>query len=147
MNRYISEQLRRLVANRANNLCEYCLIHEEDTFFSCQVDHIISFKHGGKTEAENLAYACAFCNRNKGSDIGSILEPNSSFVRFFNPRTDKWVDHFQLEGTIIKPITDIGEATAKILDFNNIDRIVERQTLIDLGRCPHPSAIELLSSR
>jgi len=147
MNRYISEQLRRLVAKRANNLCEYCLIHEEDTFFSCQVDHIISFKHGGKTEAENLAYACAFCNRNKGSDIGSILEPNSRFVRFFNPRTDKWADHFQLEGTIIKPITDIGEATAKILDFNNIDRIIERQTLIDLGRYPHPSAIELLSSR
>jgi len=94
-----------------------------------------------------LAYACAFCNRNKGSDIGSILTPNNNFVRFFNPRTDKWPDHFQLEGTIIKPITDIGEATAKILDFNNIDRIIERQTLIDLGRYPHPSAIKHLSSR
>jgi hypothetical protein len=143
MSRYISEQLRRLVANRATNLCEYCLIHEEDTFFLCQVDHIISLKHGGKTEAENLAYTCAFCNRNKGSDVGSILSINN-FVRFFNPRTDKWPDHFQLEGTIIKPTTDIGETTAKILDFNNIDRIIERQTLIDLGRYPHPSAIEYI---
>ncbi len=73
MSRYISEDLRHLVAARAEYLCEYCLIHEDDTFFGCEVDHIISMKHGGPTEADNLAYACAFCNRQKGSDIGSIL--------------------------------------------------------------------------
>ena len=28
-------------------LCEYCLIHEDDTVFGCEVDHIISTKHGG----------------------------------------------------------------------------------------------------
>jgi 5-methylcytosine-specific restriction endonuclease McrA len=56
---YINEELRRLVALRAEYLCEYCLIHEEDTFYGCEVDHIISLKHGGPTEAENLAYACA----------------------------------------------------------------------------------------
>ncbi len=142
MSRYISEQLRRLVANRANNLCEYCLIHDEDTFFSCQVDHIISLKHNGKTEPENLAFACAFCNRNKGSDIGSILLPGNKFTRFYNPRTDKWSYHFELEESIIKAITDIGKATVKILDFNNIDRIIERKTLIDERRYPHPLAIE-----
>lgn len=144
MSRYISEQIRQVVANRANNLCEYCLIHEEDTFIACQVDHIISLKHGGKTEPENLAYACAFCNRNKGSDVGSIILPANNFVRFFNPRSDKWSDHFELEETIIKPITDIGEATARILDFNHIDRIIERQELIAVGRYPHPLAIEYI---
>gem|GEM_PF-1829697 len=31
---YVSEDLRRLVAIRAEYLCEYCLIHEDDTFYS-----------------------------------------------------------------------------------------------------------------
>lgn len=147
MSRYISEQLRQLVANRANYICEYCLIHEDDTFFHCQVDHIISLKHGGKAEPENLAYSCAFCNRNKRSDIGSIVLPTNNFVRFFNPRIDRWSDHFELERTFIKPITDIGEATVKILDFNHIDRIIERQELMEVGRYPHPLAIEYLKKQ
>ncbi len=78
MSSYINAVLRRLVAIRANSLCEYCLIHEEDAFFGCEVDHIISEKHGGQTEADNLAYACAFCNRAKGSDIGSIVQRRGS---------------------------------------------------------------------
>ena len=98
MDRYIPTELRLLVAERADYVCEYCLIHEDDTFVGCQVDHIISLKHGGQTEAENLAYACAFCNRNKGSDIGSIVWQTGEFVRFFHPRTDTWAEHFYLEG-------------------------------------------------
>src|SRR4051794_20447345 len=47
---YISTGLRRRVAARADGLCEYCLIHGDDTFYGCQVDHIISEKHGGLTE-------------------------------------------------------------------------------------------------
>jgi ATP-binding cassette subfamily F protein uup len=39
---YISAELRRLVVARAESLCEYCLIHEDDTFFGCEVDHIIT---------------------------------------------------------------------------------------------------------
>lgn len=44
---YISPELRQQVAERANHRCEYCLIHEDDTYLVCQVDHIISEKHGG----------------------------------------------------------------------------------------------------
>ena len=51
---YISAELRRLAVVRADGLCEYCLIHEDDTFFGCEIDHIISEKHGGLTVAENL---------------------------------------------------------------------------------------------
>lgn len=85
---YINQELRRLVATRAAHLCEYCLIHEEDTAFGCAVDHIISLKHGGTTAADNLAYACVFCNRFKGSDIGSIIWQTREFIRFYNPRSD-----------------------------------------------------------
>jgi hypothetical protein len=141
MTSYISAELRRLVTERAERICEYCLIHEDDTFFGCQVDHIISEKHGGPTELANLALACTFCNRYKGSDIGSIIWTTNMFVRFFNPRSDRWADHFELEGVTIKPRTEIGEVTARILEFNNSDRLLERQTLQAVGRYPSEVAL------
>lgn len=57
MGSYVPTELRRLVAERADHICEYCLIHERDTYAGCQVDHVISEKHGGPTEADNLALA------------------------------------------------------------------------------------------
>src|SRR5919199_3730865 len=101
MSSYVSAELRRLVAQRANGLCEYCLIHESDTFLGCQVDHVISEKHGGTTELDNLAYACTFCNRAKGTDVGSIVRSTGIFCRFFNPRLDQWAEHFELDGARI----------------------------------------------
>ena len=74
MTSYVTAELRRLVIARANALCEYCLIHETDTWLGCQVDHVISEKHGGLTSAENLAHACVNCNRSKGTDLGSIAK-------------------------------------------------------------------------
>jgi 5-methylcytosine-specific restriction endonuclease McrA len=68
---YINLEIRRLVVERAGKICEYCLISEEDTT-SCQVDHIISVKHGGASTDDNLCYACVFCNLQKGTDLGSI---------------------------------------------------------------------------
>ncbi len=56
MSSYVSADLRRLVASRAYHVCEYCLIHESDTYLGCHIDHIISEKHGGLTEAENLCF-------------------------------------------------------------------------------------------
>ena len=47
MTSYVSADLRRLVEARANRVCKYCLIHEDDTYFGCQVEHIIAEKHGG----------------------------------------------------------------------------------------------------
>ncbi len=134
MSEYASAEQRRLVAERAGFRCEYCRIREADTFFDCQVDHIISLKHGGRTEIENLAYACAFCNRHKGSDIASISHERGALVRFFNPRSDTWRSHFEFDGALIKPLTTMGEVTAKILQFNNGDRVVEREALIAIGR-------------
>ena len=141
MSRYISDDLRHLVASRADYLCEYCLIHEDVTFFGCQVDHIISLKHGGSTESNNLAYACTFCNRRKGSDIASIEAETGNLVGLYNPRVDKWADHFRLNGKILEPLTGIGEATARILGFNSADRILEREALISAGHYPTTEAL------
>ena len=49
MTTYVAAELRRLVVSRANCLCEYCLIHEDDAHYGCQVDHVIAEKHGGIT--------------------------------------------------------------------------------------------------
>ena len=66
MSSLISAALRRQVAERADYICEYCLLHEEDGFYAFEVDHIISRKHGGASDPANLAFACPVCNRRKG---------------------------------------------------------------------------------
>ena len=133
MARWISPELRQAVASRANFLCEYCLIAEADTFYGCEVDHIISLKHGGSSKPENLAYACALCNRAKGSDVGSV-STSGEFTRFFNPRTDRWVEHFRLDAAVIRPLTIVGEVTARILGFNDSARLHEREEMIRFGK-------------
>jgi hypothetical protein len=137
---YIPAELRRLVAARAEGLCEYCLIAEEDTFYGCEVDHVISEKHGGPTQEDNLCYACVFCNQAKGSDVGSIRWESREFVRFFNPRTDRWGEHFRLLGNQIEGVTAIGAVTVRILGFNAAERRLERQTLQEVNRYPSPAA-------
>lgn len=144
MTSYVNAELRRLVIARANRHCEYCLIHEEDTYLGCQVDHIIAEKHGGLTVAGNLSHCCTFCNRCKGTDIGSIAPSTGEFTRFFDPRKDLWADHFALDGVIIRPLTSVGEATATILQFNQPERIFERETLRNMGRYPTEFAIQHL---
>jgi hypothetical protein len=144
MSSYVSAELRRLVAQNSDGLCEYCLIQESDTYLGCEVDHIISEKHGGPTELANLANACVFCNRAKGTDIGSVTQLGT-FCRFFNPRVDAWGDHFELDGVRIKPRTDIGEVTARILEFNTVERLLERQALSLVRR--YPSAVAVARMR
>ncbi len=136
---YVSTELRKLVTSRADYLCECCLIAEEDTFLGCEVDHIISLKHEGKTEADILAYACTFCNRYKGSDIASIHE-SGKLEHFFNPRIDYWSGHFYLNNGVIIPLTVVGEVTVDIFKFNNAERILEREALGFIGRYPNENA-------
>ena len=133
---YIPADMRRLVIGRAGRRCEYCLIHEDDTYFGCEVDHVVSEKHGGPTVVENLAYACLVCNRYMGSDLGSILVPSGDLVRFFNPRIDAWRDHFSMDGATIKPLTAIGQVTERIFRFNAVERLMEREALRAIGRYP-----------
>jgi hypothetical protein len=129
MRRHIPEKLRLLVAERAQHHCEYCDISEDESFFSFQIDHIISLKHGGATAAENLAWSCYTCNNAKGSDVGTVLLPDNTFVRLFNPRGDIWSEHFEMESGAIYAKTPIGEATIKVLNLNEVERIIERNNL------------------
>lgn len=139
--------LRRLVFKRAFHLCEYCLLHESDTYLPHQIEHIISQKHEGGHDFSNLACACAFCNRAKGSDLSTVLPPNLEIIRFYRPRSDRWLDHFDISGPLILPKTNIGQATVKGLMLNNDSRIEEREELIFKDRFPHPNVFQLWSSQ
>ena len=141
MSSLVSDDLRERVARRADHLCEYCLVHEQDGFLSFQVVHIISLKHGGRSEWENLAFACAFCNRRKGSDVGTVSPATGHFLRLFNPRTDIWSEHFRLAGARIDALTEMGAGTARILGFNDSDRLLERHSLVAVGRYPTLEAL------
>ena len=147
---YISASLRRLVVARADGVCEYCLLHEDDTFFGFEVDHIISEKHDGSTQEDNLAYTCLPCNRNKGSDVASLTPSAGVLVRFYHPRLDHWGVHFYLDAAdnvTIASLTDIGEATARIFGFNDGERLLDRRALSLLGRYPGPAALKRLDDR
>jgi hypothetical protein len=145
MTQYVSHNLRRQVMERANFICEYCLLHDDESHFGGELDHIISLKHDGPTELENLAYACLRCNRHKGTDLGSINWQTRQLVRFFNPRTDRWQEHFELRSAEIVPLTEIGEATVRILGFNSPKRLKERALLIKVGLYPSAEAMEVMS--
>lgn len=107
MNRHISQDIRRQIARRADFICEYCLIDDDDAFYGCEIEHIISRKHGGSSETDNLAYSCAFCNRFKGTNLTSIDWETGEFVRLFNPRIDVWAEHFELNQERIEPLESV----------------------------------------
>lgn len=122
----VSAAVRKWVAQRGFYTCEYCLAQDESSFIGFEVDHIISRKHRGSNDETNLAYACPDCNRNKGTDIASIDWNNDQIVRFFNPRSDIWSEHFRLSGGFIEPLTVIGKVTVDIFRFNDKVRLPDR---------------------
>ncbi|MGI0489656.1 HNH endonuclease [Pantanalinema rosaneae CENA516] len=123
---YIPIALRRLVEERAGDRCEYCLIPKGIAFFPHEVDHIVAEKHEGKTEADNLALTCWRCNRYKGSDLGPFDPQTGKFSFLFNPRTQRWDDHFKVVEATLEGLTPEGRTTVKLLQMNHRERIAER---------------------
>lgn len=128
---YISAAMRRVVCERANYCCEYCLIPEVFTFATHEIDHIIAKKHGGKTTAENLALSCTFCNKHKGSDLASIDSQTGEITPLYHPRKHKWSENFEVKDGRIIPLTSEGKVTARLLQFNREERIEERKLMIE----------------
>ena len=133
---HIPDSLRRAVIERANSCCEYCLVRAEETLFAHEVDHIIAEKHHGATELDNLCYACFKCNRYKGSDIASLDIETNAITPLYNPRRDRWSDHFRLKAAVIEPLTPVGRVTMYLLQLNSDARLVRRKELIGLGAYP-----------
>jgi hypothetical protein len=128
--------LRRLIRERAALRCEYCLLAEDDAFLPHESDHIVAVKHGGATEASNLALACFDCNRYKGSDLASLDPETGLLTPLFNPRIDDWPAHFAIEGGMIIPRTSSARVTVTLLRLNLLVRVEVRDELANLGRWP-----------
>lgn len=135
---YVPAALRRIVYDRAHTACEYCLVPEIAVFISHEVDHVIAEKHGGQTEEGNLALACTICNKYKGSDLASIDPINGEIVRLFQPRQDRWQDHFRLQDGEIVALDAIARVTVRLLQINRPERIEERRLLAQAGELRFP---------
>jgi WD40 repeat protein len=127
----VGQILKKEVAQRANFRCEYCLLSEKVSLFRFHIEHIKSIKHGGNNDIQNLAYCCPDCNFHKGSDIATMQE-DDTLIRFFNPRKDNWFAHFEIDNGAINGKTAIGDATVRIFKFNEIDRLIFRQELMEM---------------
>ena len=119
--------LRRLVRERAAGACEYCRTPEWISVASFHVDHIVATKHGGGTEAGNLAFACPLCNAHKGTDLTTHDPTSGEAVSIFHPSTHRWADHFRVVAGRIEARSAIGDATVRLLQLNAPTRIEERQ--------------------
>lgn len=137
----ISATLRQLVTHRAQGCCEYCLYPQAASFLAFEMEHIIAEKHRGQSVQENLALACPYCNRYKGSDLGSLDPETNLLTPFYNPRRDKWQDHFEFASGYIYPLTAVGRVTVEILQFNHPERVAERQRLYKAGRLNVPGPV------
>jgi hypothetical protein len=90
----MSATLERLVWKRAGGRCEYCVLPQKFHPQPFHIDHIRAKQHGGKGAAINLCLACAWCNAHKGPNLSSVDPETDTVVVLFNPRVNRWKDHF-----------------------------------------------------
>ncbi len=112
--------VRRRVAVRAGQRCEYCRCPEQFSTSSFCIEHIVPSSRGGGSELANLAFACTGCNAHK-SDRLTIVDPlTGEEVRLFHPRRDAWNDHFEWSQDFLEVIglTKVGRATVDALQLN-----------------------------
>ena len=106
---------RETVRQRANFACEFCGIAETDTDDVMTLDHYCPQSRGGENNADNLIYACRFCNEFKIN----YWPQQPGDQKLWNPRNESRETHFiaQDDGTLL-PITDVGRFTLGLLCLN-----------------------------
>ena len=125
----MSPRLRNFIRLRANGSCEYCQLREYDTALPHEVDHVRARKHRGGSQAENLAFSCAYYNAAKGPNVAGHDPATDELVSLFNPRIQKWSEHFRWRGAFLEGKSPVGRATIDVLRINAPERIQHRQLL------------------
>lgn len=115
---------REAVRRRAGQKCEYCGLAAVDSpLIPLQIEHIVPRKHGGGDELSNLALACAECNLHKGPNLTGIDPEDGAITRHFDPRADRWDEHFARQGVRIVGKTAVGRTTVRVLQLNTPGRL------------------------
>jgi 5-methylcytosine-specific restriction endonuclease McrA len=117
----ISDEVKRTVRERARFLCEYCHSPERLSANRFTFDHIIPRSLGGSDNSDNLALACRRCNERRYNFLAGIDPETQEIVPLFDPRRQKWREHFVWldRGIVIQGITASGRATCVRLDLND----------------------------
>lgn len=127
-----------VVARRADHGCEYCCAPEAVCNFPFEVEHIFPSSQGGSDELSNLALTCRSCNIYKSAAVTAWDDVTQSDADLFNPRTQSWADHFQLDldRGEIRGLTPTGRATVAALRMNDPVQIAARLLWIELRLFP-----------
>ncbi|ESA34653.1 hnh endonuclease [Leptolyngbya sp. Heron Island J] len=93
---------------------------------------------GGSNELENLALACFGCNGRKQAKTQAIDPETGEMANLYNPRTQRWVDHFcwNKDTTRILGKTPTGRATIEALSLNRTNVVNLRRLLASVGLHP-----------
>lgn len=134
----VSRAFRRKVFSRAKGRCEYCQSPDSLSVGSFHVDHIIPRARQGATRLENLAYCCPGCNDAKWSKLKSNDPKTNRLVNLFNPRRQKWNDHFRwsFDKAYIEGKTSCGRATVEALGMNRLHVVKLRLIWLKWGEHP-----------
>ena len=135
---HIPSELRRLVIARAGNSCEYCRYPGRYSPQSLSLDHLVPRKTGGESSAANLALSCQGCNSHKAVRTEAPDPATGVNVRLFNPREERWRDHFawSLDHLRIIGLTRNGRATVEALQLNREGLVNVRRVLYAVGEHP-----------
>jgi hypothetical protein len=135
---YISDELRERIRLQAGDRCGYCLSPQHLVMGTLEIEHILPKSTGGSTDEANLWLACRLCNNFKASQTQGINPETGDVVALFNPRQQRWSEHFQwdVEATHIRGTTPCGRATAAALRLNNLVAVTVRQYWVDAGWHP-----------
>jgi hypothetical protein len=117
----------RQVEQRAVGRCEYCKMHQKLQGATFHVEHVVPRSLGGSSELANLAWACPSCNLRKANRVEVLISGSDAEVPLFNPRSQRWDDHFLWEGYYITGLTPVGQGTVEALVLNHERRIMIRQ--------------------
>ncbi|MCB9434792.1 MAG: HNH endonuclease [Ardenticatenaceae bacterium] len=126
--------LKKIIIERANNLCEYCKSPADYSPQPFSIEHIYPASAGGQFILDNLAYACQGCNNHKYTKTHGIDPLSGAEVPLFHPRQDIWLTHFGWGegGLTIIGLTGIGRATVYELHLNR-QNLVNLRTLLLLA--------------
>src|SRR5437016_12182514 len=125
----IGARTRTLVRERAQNACEYCRLHQDDSpLAALHVEHIVPKIHGGPDDLDNLALACIDCNLHKGTNLTGIDPETNEVTELFHPRRQGWDEHFKWQGIYLAAKTTTGRTTIRVLKINSEDQVALRSS-------------------
>ena len=103
-----------------------------------QFDHYIPISSGGTNEEDNFWLVCGNCNSTKSDKTEAFDPVTEATVPIFNPRTQKWNEHFEWseDGTEIIGKTAIGGGTVVTLKLNDERVVAVRREWVSAGWHP-----------